>query len=566
MGNPTDCQAPTVRPIILSAADYRYFRSLWQLLLSAERHGLFTTFAWRIYDLGMHQQQVERLRRRFDCCEFIRFDFSPYPKHVGLDSGSYAWKPIIIADTLNNSVTPVLWFDSATILLTTLDRPLSVIRENGIWTLRSQSPLHAKCDVRVLDALHVPLNVRHVRERAAGVLGFDPHNIAAVQLAMDWKQHALVPELIVPEGAAPYHKQDQALFNCLLLKAAAEGRLKLTDDEVDISSARPAKDVTTRNIVDARIPTWADPIVRLNFLAYKTADQVNHRMQNFLVDCVGGAWRWWKEHFSVQVRDIGRGITRAIPSPTYGYYADPFVWQYNGRDWLFVEEFEYANDKGRLVVMELGDDLVPGSPRPLRSTMFYGDFDGHASYPFLFSMNGLTCMIPETCARRSVDLYVCKEWPDLWHLERRLLFDVDAADTMVLQSGGYWWIITSVRTGRENRHLEIFFTDDLLKGTLHPHPVNSAGHYDDGRNGTGRNAGYLALSKDGKIRRLMQKSRHYYGDGVAAMEIATLNTGHFEEHVVVAIPELPFVTPGFASHHVSRAGDLIAYDTRDRAR
>ena len=194
------------------------------------------------------------------------------------------------------------------------------------------------------------------------------------------------------------------------------------------------------------------------------------------------------------------------------------------------------------------------------------DFDCHASYPFLFSMNGLTCMIPETCARRSVDLYVCEEWPDLWHLERRLLFDVDAADTMVLQSGGYWWIITSVRTGRENRHLEIFFTDDLLKGTLHPHPVNNAGLYGDGRNGTGRNAGYLALSKDGKIGRLMQKSRHFYGDGVAAMEIATLNTEYFEEHVVEAIPELPFVTPGFASHHVSRAGDLIAYDTRDRAR
>ena len=51
--------------------------------------------------------------------------------------------------------------------------------------------------------------------------------------------------------------------------------------------------------------------------------------------------------------DVSRGITRAIPSPAYGYYADPFLWQHNGSTWLFVEEFQYARDRGRLVVMEL---------------------------------------------------------------------------------------------------------------------------------------------------------------------------------------------------------------------
>ena len=148
-----------------------------------------------------------------------------------------------------------------------LDYPLSIVAKNGIWTLRSKSSLNRNCDPRVLEALNVPFAVRHLPYRAAGVLGFNPQHPAAVQLAMDWKRHALVREHIVPENAASYHKQDQAIFNCLLLKAAAEGALTLTDDEVDISSARPARDVTTRNIVNPGIPIWADPLVRLYFLA-----------------------------------------------------------------------------------------------------------------------------------------------------------------------------------------------------------------------------------------------------------------------------------------------------------
>lgn len=566
MGISNDCQVPTIRPIVLSAADCRFFRSLWQFMLSAERTGLFRACEWRVYDLGLYQPQLQRLRRRFQWCEFVKFDFSQYPDHIGLASNSYAWKPIIIADNLANAVAPVFWFDSATILHTTLECPISIVAKNGIWSLKSRSPLYIKCDPRVLDALKVPIMVQHVPERAAGALGFNPQHPAAVQLAMDWKRHALVRELIVPDNAASYHKQDQAIFNCLLFKAAAEGAITLTDDEIDISSARPAKDVTTRNIVSPSVPIWADSLVRLYFSAYKKTDQFSYVWKQFSDSKLDGARRWWKEHLTVYVCDVRRGITRSIPSPAYGYYADPFLWQHNGSNWLFVEEFQYAKDRGRLVVMELTDSLEPISPRPLASTLFYGDFDCHASFPHLFELNGSIYMIPETCERRSVDLYVCEQWPDRWRFERRLLFNLDAVDTTALWSNGFWWLITSVRAGTQNRHLEIYFTDDLLKGAIRAHPENSSHLYEDMRHGTGRNAGYLARSSDGEITRLMQKSDHYYGEGVAAMKVIELNTEHFEERPVDGIPELPIVAEAFSTHHVSRAGNLIAYDVRDRAR
>ncbi len=566
MGISNTCQVPSARPLVLSGADSRYFRCLWQFLCSAERKRLSGACAWRIYDLGLHQSQLQSLRQRFQWCEFTKFEFDRYPEHVSMEARSYAWKPVIIADNLTSWDAPVFWFDSATVLHTALELPLATVARNGIWALKSKSPLQTKCDPRVLDALEVPLAVRHLPERAAGALGFDPGHAAAVKLAMDWKRYALNRSLVVPDGAPVYHKQDQSLFNCLLLKAADEGGITLTDDEIDISSARPARDITTRNILSPSIPLWADPLARLWYGAYKKADQFGHRWNEFSSSRLDGAHRWWKEHFTVSVCDVSRGMTRSIPSPRYSYYADPFLWRHGGSNWLFMEEYQYAKAVGRLVVLELNDALEPGSPRPLRSTSPSGHIDCHASFPHLFEMNGLTCMIPETSERRSVDLYVCEQWPDRWNLVRRLLFDLDAADTMTLRHDGLWWLITSVRSEEKHRHLEIFFTDDLIRGTLTPHPENVMRRYEDTRYGTGRNAGYLAKSAEGRIMRLMQNSRRYYGEGVSAMEVVELTPRHFVERAVAGIDALPMVSKTFSTHHVSLAGNLLAYDTRDRVR
>ena len=536
------------------------------MLFSAERTGLSEFCDWRIYDLGLTPQQAQRLAQRFKWCAFTAFDFSSHPVHVGLEHGSYAWKPIILAENLSTTTAPVFWFDSATIFLTNLERPLRTIRDNGLWVLKSQSPLHLKCDPRVLDALAVPLELRHLTERAAGAIGVDPQHPAAVKLVMDWQHLALQPDFIVPKGAASFHKQDQAILNCLLLKAAASHQLTLIDEEIDISSAKPTTEVSTRNRVHARAPLWLDPVLRSWSAAYKRADRLHHQWQHFRNTRLDGAKRWWKEHFRVHLHEIKTGVTHTIPSPADGYYATPFIWQREGTNWLFMEEFQYARNRGRLVVLELGQTLEPVSVQPLQSDQLEGSFNTHASFPFLFELGGVPHMIPQTCGRKSVDLYVCRNWPDQWHLKRRLLFDVDAVDTMVVASGGLWWIFTSVMTSGRNRHLEIYFTDNLATGDIHPHPQNSSDLYADAAHGSGRNAGYLAKTTDGTLMRLMQESTQFFGQRVACRRIVELSTQAFREEPIESIPDLPLVVPGFRSHHVSRAGDLLAYDVRDRAR
>ena len=100
---------------IVTAADVKYWRSLYQLLLSAERTRLHRTHKFIAYDLGLGEKLAD-LTRRFPWVTFRRFAFENYPAHVALEARSYAWKPMIVGDVLAQSDGYVLWLDSATIL------------------------------------------------------------------------------------------------------------------------------------------------------------------------------------------------------------------------------------------------------------------------------------------------------------------------------------------------------------------------------------------------------------------------------------------------------------------
>jgi len=218
------------------------------------------------------------------------------------------------------------------------------------------------------------------------------------------------------------------------------------------------------------------------------------------------------------------------------------------------------------VAVGLDSALTVSSVAPVVFVPGFMALDCHASFPFLFEHEGAIYMIPETHQRGSVDLFVSERWPDRWRLVRRLLFGLDAADSMVIRHDGLWYIITSVQRSLPNRQLEIFHTSDLITGTFTAHPANSQGLYGHLQHGTGRNAGFLGRSHDGTLGRLMQLSEHYYGEGLSPMMITRLSPDAFAEERVGQIAVFPGMGPGFNSHHASRNGDLVAFDVRDRAR
>lgn len=547
-------------PLVATAADHRFARTLQQFLLSLERQGEHRRARVIVYDLGLSDADRALLARRFRWAKVTPFGFAAHPPHVALAAGSYAWKPLLLAELADGHSGPLFWFDSGTILKAPLDQALAALARDGFWGLRSQTALVRKCDLRVLDSLAVPPEVRHIREYAAGAVGFDLASPLGRGLVTDWAAHAAIADHIVPDGYSAFHKHDQALLNCLLAKAIFAGTLTPALAEVDISSAAPSTLISTRNYVWPRLPLWADPAARAWRALHKEADRLYHvasRIDNTWLD---GWQRSRKEQFSVFIRHLGTGREVAIPGPAYGYFADPFLVARDGRHWLFLEEYSFARDLGHLTVLGLDGDLRVTSSEPVVLLPDYVALDTHASFPCIFEHQGETYMIPETHQRGAVDLFVCERWPGRWRLVRRLLYGLDAADSMLVEEGGHWFLLTSVQGSCPNRHLEIHHAPDLLSGCFQPHPVNTEKRYGGNRHGTGRNAGTIIREHGGTLIRIMQDSTNFYGEGARAMAITTLTKQDFAEE---PIDKIDFLN-GISTHHVTLSGPLLAYDTRDR--
>jgi hypothetical protein len=316
--------------------------------------------------------------------------------------------------------------------------------------------------------------------------------------------------------------------------------------------------MTSRNKVPAALPRWADPFARAYYWGYKTADRQALRLQHWQRARLGGLERWGKEHFSVFVARAGSACATRLAAPGWSYLADPFLWRHDGRLWLFAEAYRYREDRGQLCALPLDDALRSDAPLPVL------DLGTHASFPFLFAHEGETYLLPETHEAGTVDLYRCVEFPRRWRLVRRILHGIDAADSIIIRHQEKWFLLTSVReAGRAERHLAIYWSDDLLAERWQPHPVNAEQRYGQEKFGSMRNAG-TPLSAEGMLLRPVQLSRRYYGQGLGFMRIDTLTTTEFRESPAAPNHPLAAMARIVAPHHVSTAGDVMAWDVRDR--
>ena len=557
--SPSPAAAPVggERLLIVTAADQAYWRCLHQFLRSAQRLRLDVGCDFVAYDLGLEAGTRQWLQMRFSWCAFRRFHFENYPPHIRRHLRSHAWKPFLVREVLRSTNGLVLWLDSATLFKCPPDRVIADIRRLGVYSLRGQSALGSHCDPNILDALSVPSQIRRRPERVSGVLGFAANNPVAPKLVEKWCEHHLLPDHV--RIATATHKSDQALLSIVMLTMEAAGELALGDEEIDISSHRPVRWMTSRNKVPPWLPLWLDPAARAYYAVYKLADRANLRWRHRAANLANGLHRLTREHFTVFVASARTGKVAAIKAPRLSYYADPFIWRHREQTYLLCEEFRYPRHKGYLRCIPLDADLRARAPLTIMRR------NGHASFPFLFEHGEALYLVPETSAEGGVHLYRCEDFPQRWTQVRTLLPAVDAADTTVLRHGERWWLITSIRVrpGSGARYLAVFFTDDLLTGTWQPHPVNKHKLYGESPFGSGRNAGAIVRSGE-RLLRPTQHNPNYYGEAVRWMEIERLTPSEYRECELTDAHPLAQLSARLSMHHLTIHGDLIAWDVCDR--
>lgn len=257
-----------------------------------------------------------------------------------------------------------------------------------------------------------------------------------------------------------------------------------------------------------------------------------------------------KTHWSVALRRDG-GPLVPVADDGRRFYADPFLYSWRGRTFLFVEDFPFAASKAAISAAEVVGDRLAASPVPVLERPY------HLSYPFVLGDAGAMYMLPEAWQSNGLELYRAVEFPWKWELDRVLIDGVALVDATPLFYQNRWWLFASSGEYGTTHHDELLiFHSDKLTGPWRPHsgnPVKS-----DCR--SARPAGRIVRRGDALFRPA-QDCEDSYGAGIAWHQIVELSPTRFREIEiarVMAPPEL-----GFDGHHTfDEIGPLQAIDVK----
>ncbi len=236
--------------------------------------------------------------------------------------------------------------------------------------------------------------------------------------------------------------------------------------------------------------------------------------------------------------------------PRGHFWADPFVYAHGEKTYCFVEDYVYKTKRGHISVLEITNRSVVELGECIKEPF-------HLSFPFLFHYEGQLYMCPECSESNQIRVYRCTDFPFSWELSNVIMDGVSAADTMLFEHDGMWWMLTSIDKSRSNdfcSELYLFYSSSPLKADWTAHPKNPIRIDPDG----GRNAGLIL--EDGKIFRLAQRHGYdQYGESLLMYEITELSTSTYAEQLFSE------VTPSFKSrllgiHHLSTTGAITVFD------
>ena len=146
------------------------------------------------------------------------------------------------------------------------------------------------------------------------------------------------------------------------------------------------------------------------------------------------------------------------------FNADPFLYKYKNDNYLFVENYDFKKKRGNI-----SSYIFKNNEYNFLGDVLSEDF--HLSFPYIFTFGNKIYMCPETHQAKEIRLYECINFPLTWKYKKTLMYDVDAADTMIFKHNDIWWLFTNIDYSNINDHsseLSIFYS---LEG-----PITSNGN------------------------------------------------------------------------------------------
>jgi hypothetical protein len=282
-----------------------------------------------------------------------------------------------------------------------------------------------------------------------------------------------------------------------------------------------------------------------------TAEVASNRWQ-----AVAGRAQWQMGYYfageNTDTAQRPERLHRLVP-PRDRDWADPFVFQRNGRRVIFFEEMPYRTSKGHISAIEIQPNGEPGVARMVLDRPY------HLSYPFVFEWNGELYMLPETAQNRTIELYRCQDFPARWTLHKVLLEDISAFDATLWCQQGRWWLFVNVAEAgaSPSEELHLYWSDSPL-GPWAAHPANPV--VSDARHARG--AGPLFV-RDGVLYRPSQDCSSAYGNAVSVNRVEVLDMHSYRE-VPVSRIHAGWYPDMLGLHTFSSSGTMRVIDYKVR--
>lgn len=238
------------------------------------------------------------------------------------------------------------------------------------------------------------------------------------------------------------------------------------------------------------------------------------------------------------------------PIPNH-FIADPFLMKKDGTHYCMVEEYDFSKQKAHISAYRIQDN------KPERLGIAIEE-SFHMSFPYLFKWKSGIYMVPETCEDKTIRIYRAIDFPLKWELEIIAMEDVTAADSMIFEHNGLWWLFTNLALSSVDNEvcseLSIFFSDNPLSDTWTPHPLNPIYINPE----KARNGGILF--KGESIYRVNQRQGfNQYGQSFEINEIVHLDQQGYKENTICAV-EPRFFNGLCGTHHMNGNGEYTVYD------
>ena len=260
--------------------------------------------------------------------------------------------------------------------------------------------------------------------------------------------------------------------------------------------------------------------------------------------------RWYVGFIKTANLEFDFTKVHSIPNPKDGFLADPFLIERGDLSYCFVEEYSYKKNKGKISTYLLSKD----SAQPLGTAL---EESFHLSFPYLIEHDQDLFMIPESASNKDIRLYKNISFPNEWVLEKILMKNVDAADTVVFYKNDMWFMLTNICSSSMSDHqseLHLFTSKELASDNWSP-AANNPIIFDSLK---ARNGGCFEYNGDHyRVNQVHAKS--HYGKSLEINVISHIDPSTLIEKNTLSM-EPNFFKGINSTHHYDKGKYFVVFD------